>query len=112
MDRSPVRRAPGDMAFLAICDLRQRAVLPAAPSRPRRDAAPNSGLSHAVLRLEHGLFHRWVRVRRVADSVRVCHLEVCPRGAARGRPDMGWRTRARMGAVFTAPSPLVAESAS
>ena len=63
-------------ALLAVDDLRQRAVLPAALPRPRRHAAPYPGLQHAVRRLEHDLLDRRVRLRSVAAAVRVHHLQL------------------------------------
>ena len=62
--------------LLAVGDLRERAVLPAALPRPRRHAAPHPGLLHAVRRLEHGVLDRRVRLRPVAAAVRVRRLEV------------------------------------
>ena len=60
---------PGQVAFLAVDDLRQRAVLPAALPRTGRHAAPHSGLLDPVRRLEHGVLDRRLRLRRLADPV-------------------------------------------
>ena len=64
------------LALLALDHLRQRAVLPAALPRARRHAAAYPGLRGAVHRLEHGVFHRRVRVRPFAVPLPVHHLEV------------------------------------
>ena len=56
------------VALLAVRDLRQRAVLPAAFPRARGHAAPHPGLLDAVRRLEHGVVDR----RRSASGCRSC----------------------------------------
>ena len=71
------------VALLAVDDLRQRAVLPAALPRPRRHAAPHPRLRRAVRRLEHGVLDRRLRLRALAAAVPVHHLEVRARAARR-----------------------------
>ena len=59
------------LALLAVGDLRERAVLPAALPRARRHAAPHPRLLDAVRRLEHGVVDRRVRLRSVAAAAPV-----------------------------------------
>ncbi len=59
----------GQVALLAVDDLRQRAVLPAAFPGPGRHAAAHPGLRRAVHRLEHGVLDRRLRLRPVAVPV-------------------------------------------
>ena len=63
----------GQVAFLAVDDLRQRAVLPAALPGAGRHAAAHPRLRGAVHRLEHGVLDRRLRLRPVADPV--CHRD-------------------------------------
>src|SRR5205085_3243615 len=76
MDRQDVRPEARDLAFLAVGDLRERAVLPAALPGTCGYAAPHSRLRGAVHRLEHGVLDRRFRLRPGATAVPVHHLEV------------------------------------
>ena len=90
VDRPHVRRLLGQVALLAVRDLRQRAVLPAALPGPGRHAAPHPGLRRAVRRLEHGVLDRRLRLRRLAAPLPVHHLEVrALRQAASSAPGRG-----------------------
>ena len=82
------------IALLAVRDLRQRAVLPAALPRSRRHAAPHPGLLDAVRRLEHGVVDRRVRLRALAAAVRLRRSgNAC--AAAHRRPPASGTTHAR-----------------
>ena len=74
------------IALLAVHDLRERAVLPAALPRSRRHAAPHPGLLDAVRRLEHGVVDRRVRLRALAAAVRLHRLEMRAQRRSRRRP--------------------------
>ncbi len=63
MDRPHVQHDAGEVAFLAVDDFRQPAVLSAAFPRPRGHAAAHTRLRRAVHRLEHGVVHRRLRLR-------------------------------------------------
>ncbi len=95
VDRSHVRHEARESAFLAVRDLRQRAVLPAAFPRTGRHAAPHPRLLDAVRRLEHGVLDRRIRLRAVAAPVRVHHLALRPGRAARVGRGMGRRAQPR-----------------
>ena len=84
-------------AFLAVDDLRQRAVLPAALPGPGRHAAPYSRLLHAVRRLEHGFVDRRVRLRPVAAAARVHRVHEHPRRREGHRQSVGQRPAAWLG---------------
>ena len=90
------------VALLAVGDLRQRAVLPAALPRARRHAAPHPRLLHAVRRLEHGVVDRRVRLRPVAAAVRRTSSGSACAAAPRPRPASG---KAPHGLEWTVPSP-------
>ena len=68
VDRPHVRHEARQMALLAVGDLRERAVLPAALPRAGGHAAPHPGLRHAVHRLEHGV----LASARSASASRSC----------------------------------------
>ena len=68
VDRPHVRHEARQVALLAVGDLRERAVLPAALPGSRRHAAPHPGLRHAVHRLEHDL----LASARSASACRSC----------------------------------------
>ncbi len=85
----------GKIALLAVDDLGQRPVLPAALPRPGRHAAPHPGLRGAVRRLQHDLVDRRVRLRPVAAAVRLHRLQDASRAARRrptrsGKAPMAW----------------------
>ena len=94
-------------AFLAVGDLRQRAVLPAALPGARGHAAAHPGLCRAVHRLEHGLLDRRLRLRPLADPVRDRDRAVRARrqeGLGRGVGRRNCR-RARVDAAVAAAVP-------
>src|SRR5438105_4883233 len=107
MDRPDVRPEARHLALLAVGDLRERAVLPAALPRTRRHAAPHPRLRGAVHRLEHGVLDRRLRLRPVAAAVPLPHLEVRAGRRAHRQQGLGGRARARVGAVFAAAVSLV-----
>ena len=98
-----VRRDDREDAFLALADLLQRGVLPAALPRPRGHAAPHSRLRAAVRRLEHGELDRRVRLRTVAAAAALRRDEVRSAATARRRPRS--RGKARDTLEWTVPSP-------
>ena len=87
MDRPHVQHGARQAAFLAVGDIRQRAVLPAALPGAGRHAAPDSRLRHAIRRLEHGLLDRRLWLRAVAAAVSLHHLSSA--SAAARRPPIG-----------------------
>ena len=98
----------GEVAFLAVHDLRKRTVLPPALSRTGRYAAPYPGLRCAVHRLEHGFLHRWLRLWPVAAAVPLYHLQVCEvRNTRHGQQALGRRAWSRVGAAVTGAVSLV-----
>ena len=94
----------GEGALLAVGDLRQRAVLPAALPRAGRHAAAHPGLCRAVHRLEHGLLDRRLRLRRLADPVRHRASSSACAAARRRRRKCG-TVRLRPGSSGRMPSP-------
>src|SRR5581483_7080522 len=64
-----------------------------------------------VRRLEHGLLHWRIRVRRLPVLVRVHHLELRSGAAGGEGPGVGRRAWPRVGTVFASPAPLVADPA-
>src|SRR6185503_7575097 len=111
MDWKHVQHARGPVALLAFGNLRQRTVLSAALPGLGRHAAAHSGLSYAVLGLEHDLLHWRIRVRRLPVFVCVHHLGLRSLGAASEGPGVGRRARPRVGAVLASPAALVANPA-
>jgi cytochrome c oxidase subunit 1 len=91
VDRQHVQHGVGQNPFLAVDHFRQRPVLPAAFPWPGRHAAPYPGLCRAVLRLEHGVLDRRLRLRSVANPVRHRDHSMRPRRQEGQRGSMGWR---------------------
>src|SRR5262249_29298207 len=83
----------------------QRHVLPDALQRARRDAAPNSGLQHAVRGLQPDLFAWSIRVRAVTAPPRLRGNKVCERRREGDRQGVGRRARPRVDAALAAAVP-------
>ena len=108
VDRQHVRPEARHVALLAVDDLRERAVLPAALPRAGRHAAPHPGLRGAVHRLEHGVLDRRLRLRRCRSSCsRTSSGSACARGERGRQPRLGRRARPRVGAALAAAVPLL-----
>ena len=95
----------GKIALLAVGDLRERAVLPAAFPGTRRHAAPHPRLRDAVHRLEHGVVARRFRLRSLAAALPVHHLEVHQERREVGCPFLGRCARPRVGTPLAAAVP-------
>ena len=68
VDGPHVQRDPGQVALLAVGDLRERIVLPAAFPGAGQHAAAHSGLRRAIYRVQHDLDDRRIRVRPFATA--------------------------------------------
>ena len=102
VDRPHVRREARQAALLAVGDLRQRAVLPAALPGPGRHAAPHPGLRHAVRRLEHGLVASARFGFGLSQLLFVYIVIKCVRGGAKATAEV-WE--GAHGLEWTVPSP-------
>ncbi len=111
VDGPHVRHDARPLAFLAVGDLRERPLLPAALPRARGHAPAHSGLCGAVRRLEHGLLDRRLRLRPLAAPVRLADREVREGRRARDGRRLGLAARARVDRAVTGSVPHLREVA-
>src|SRR5262249_14191441 len=97
-----------DLALLAVGDLRERALLPAALPGAGRHAAAHPGLCGAVHRLEHGVLDRRLRLWSVPAAAAVHSLGVRLRWQAdQGAQGLGGGAWLGVGATDAGPVPLL-----
>ena len=91
------------LALLALGDLRERAVLPAALPGPCRHAAPHSGLRHAVHGLEHGVL---ASAPSASGSRSCCSRTSSGSACSSGAPAPSRAWEGAHGLEWELPSPL------
>ena len=104
VDRPHVQHELGQVAFLAVDDFRQRAVLPAALPGTGRHAAAHSRLRRAIHRLEHGVLDRRLLVSALSQILFAIVIVQCIRGGKKASAKV-WDDARPNGLEWTLSSP-------